>query len=46
MKSIVIKTFIVALSFSSLFILSGCLKGEFDTPPTGAVILKFLQIRL
>jgi hypothetical protein len=35
MKSIVIKTFIVALSFSSLFILSGCLKGEFDTPPTG-----------
>ncbi len=35
MKSIVIKTFIVALSISSLFILSGCLKGEFDTPPTG-----------
>ena len=35
MKSIVIKTFIIALSFSSMFILSGCLKGEFDTPPTG-----------
>jgi Family of unknown function (DUF5689) len=35
MKSLIIKSLIVVLSFSSMFILSGCLKGEFDTPPTG-----------